>query len=439
MRITRETVLVLLGIAAATLGAIVVILVVFAGGDDDKGTNTNASGEELAEQVFEAMQAPGMVYHTVGADTETWLDIENGEFRERQVTADGDRLAIGVDWMKWQYDPSTNSTSESDESLVSTDQRPRIDDPAIVWLEALGALAFAQELDVLGERQSPEGKTVTVLEARSPIIENGELTDRTLIGRLELEPDTLLLSAFERQERLPLGSTPQPEDPLNPTGRRIVYIVSELIPRSDLDDDFFSEQVVEDAVLTFEDKLQLARDLGIEPYWLGEEYEDAAGSLLLQPDAAGFVVDIPLSGTDEEIPPEVQWHYVTPTVDPEGQDVFLGEAVIIKLWPAEQARFAPPAVEGFSADLPESRTDTMVRGVEATLLTSLLRVMDAPCPPGIECPESEAPLYHRLVAVIGDTAIQLEVHAKVDPEGVDRNPYNNAEALTALAEALMSP
>lgn len=441
MRIRRETILVLLGIVAATVGAIAVIVVLLGSGDDDDGDGSNLSGEELAQRVFDKMNEPGNVYHAVGADTETWLDIDAKEYRERQVTAAGDRVAVGSEWMRWNYDPSTNQTSSSDDSLVSTDRRPRIDDPAINWLEALGALAFAQELDVLGERTSAEGDTVLVLEARSPIVENGELTDRTLIGRLELEPDTLLLSAFERQERLPLDSTPAPEDPLNPTSRRVVYIVSELIPRSDLDDGFFSSQVVDDAVVTFEGKVEQARELGIEPYWLGDDYADEYGSLKLQPDENGFTVDVPVAGSDESIPPEVQFHYITPTVRPDGQEVFLGEAVVVKLWPADKAQFAPPTVEGFGGDLPEGRQDVIVRGAEATLLTSLLRFNDVPCEgeEGLECPDSEAPLYRRLVVIVSDTAIQLEAKAVVDPDGVDRNPYNSDDALTAIAEALMSP
>lgn len=442
MRLSREAVLAVLAIAVATAVAIVVIVVAFGGGGgDDGGGDGELSGEVLAQQVFEAMNQPGMVYHAVGSDTETWLDIDAKEYRERQVTADGDKLAVGSVWMKWQYDPSTNQTASSDESLVSTDRRPRIDDPAINWLEALGALAFAQELVVLGERTSAEGDAVMVLEARSPIVENGVATDRTLIGRLELVPDTLLLSAFERQERLPLSSTPVPEDPLNPTGRRIVYTVSELIPRSDLDADFFSSQVVDDAVLTFDDKVQQARDLGIEPYWLGEDYADDAGTLKLQPNEAGFVVDVPVPGSDDSIPPEVQFHYVTPTVDPQGEQVFIGEALVIKLWPADKAQFAPPVIEGYSADLPENRQDITVNGVEATVLTSLLRIQDLPCPEqeGLVCPESDAPLYRRLVIVIGDTAIQIEAQAKIDDKGVDRNPYNSDEAIMAVAEALMSP
>lgn len=437
--LTVRTLGVLMAIAGATAAIIVAIVLLFDGDDNGDAGNgsANRDAEEMAQAVFEAISEEGMVYHAIGGDTEVWIDVDDQRYRERQVTSEGDRLSIGEGWMVTEYDPFTNETTTTDETVDSGDLRPRIDDPAINWLEALGALAFAQELTLLGERVSAEGKTVTVLEARSPIIENNEATGRTLIGRLELEPETLLLSAFERREALPLDATAPPEDPLNPSVSRVLYITSEMIPEGDLSADFFDPQQAHEAVLTLEDKFELAREQGIEIYWLGEEYEDDLGQLFLQPDEGGFVVNLPVSGL--ETTPEASLHYVTPAVDPDGQTVLLGESVLIFLWPEDQAEFGQPQIEGFGGELPEGSREVTVRGEQGLLLTSGLRVQDVPCPAGLECPESDVPLYHRLAVVIDGTAMQIEVHAKVDSDGVDRNPYNNPDAILAIAEALTTP
>lgn len=438
--LTTRMIAVLVAIAGATVAVIVALVVVFGGDGDggDGGATEDRDAEEMAQAVFEAISEEGMVYHAIGGDTEVWIDVDDQRYRERQVTADGDRISIGEGWTVTRYDPTLNEVTTTDESLGSVNMRPRIDDPAINFLEALGALAFAQELTLLGERVSQEGDTVIVLEARSPIVENNEPTGRTLIGRLELEPDTLLLSAFERSERLPLDATAPPEDPLNPSVRRTIYTTSEMIPEGELAEGFFDPQVAEDAVLTLEDKIQLARDLGIEIYWWGEQYEDDLGQLILQPDEGGFIVNTPVAGL--ETTPEASLYYTTPAVDPGGETVLLGRSVIVYLWPADMAQFGQPEVEGFAqGNIPEGQRDVTVRGTEAVLFNSQLRVQDAPCPSGLECPESDAPLYHRLVVALGDTAMQIETHAKVAPEGDDRNPYNNPDAILAIAEALTTP
>ncbi|MCH8814257.1 MAG: hypothetical protein IH957_04040 [Chloroflexi bacterium] len=409
--------------------SVVVAAVLVACGGSDRA-------EDAAQRVLEAMDEVGMVYHAVAGDIEVWLDIDDQVYRSRQVTADRDKITIGEGWLQTVYDPLTNAVSESDESLPS-DRRPRIDDPAINWLEALGALAFAQELELKEDRVNAEGASVTLLEARSPIVANGVATGATLVGRLELDPETFLLVAFERREDQPIGATPNP-DPLGLGGpQRVQFVVSELIPRSNLGDDFFSTDVAYDAVLTFEDKIENARALGIEPYWLGDVYEDGIGSLVLQPDEGGFIVDEGPSG--DTVQPEATFSYTTPTEDPGGQTVLVGQVVIIKLWPADRAQFAAPIVEGYTSNVPEGNEEIEINGEPAALIRSFLTPPDLACPEGLDCPDSDAPLYHRIAIVLGETAIQLETHARVDPEGVDRNPYNSAEGITALAEALTKP
>jgi hypothetical protein len=73
------------------------------------------------------------------------------------------------------------------------------------------------------------------------------------------------------------------------------------------------------------------------------------------------------------------------------------------------------------------------------LFTSFLTPNEVDCPAGTECPDSDATLYHRLTMTLGDTVVQLETHARVDSEGADQNPYNGADEIITLAEALAAP
>jgi hypothetical protein len=109
------------------------------------------------------------------------------------------------------------------------------------------------------------------------------------------------------------------------------------------------------------------------------------------------------------------------------------EAVVIKLGTAPQEQ---PTIPQYAGRLPEYDTEVMVRGLPATLYTSLLTPAALPCPSGVACPETDVPLYRRLQFQTDGAWVQIEVFARVGPDGVDQNPYNTDEGVVQLAEAL---
>ena len=264
----------------------------------------------------------------------------------------------------------------------------------------------------------------------------GEESGAELVARLELDPQTFLLVAFERREDPPFGVTPDPDPTAFGALRRAVFAVSELIPRSDLSDDFFSSDVVYSAVLTFEDRVENARDLGIEPYWFGDTYEDAIGVMALPPSESRFVVEGDLG--DEDAARQATFSYAIPGPGPGGETITLGGAVVVKAWPAGRSEAGPPTVAGW-VSVPENDAEVETARGPAVLFTSFLTPNEVPCPAGAECADSNATLYRRLTMAIGATVVQLETHARVDSEGVDQNPYNSASGIIALAEALITP
>lgn len=394
------------------VAAVVLVLVcaaLVACGEDD-----NPSGDEVAERVADAVRKPGMVYHSVADDnSEVWIDAENAVFRRREATSSGELISVGEGWVRTGFNAFDNKIEEEDTSPQG-ELRPRIDDPMITWLEALGALAFGREIEVIGKTVS-DGQEVLAVETRVPIAADGQPTGRTLVGRVEVDPDTYFPVAFERREEVPAEQTP------SQARVRIVYTTAELIPRDTLPDDFFDKSVVEAQLLTTEESIAKAREIGLTPYWLGEVYDGAFGQLALPPTDAVF------TDTANE---SAEMHYalIAPSAGP------LLDAVVVRLGMDPNA-FVPPQITELGGDLPEQPDDVSVRGGTATIYTSILSPADLGCGED-ECPGSDAQLYRRLVLVIGDTAVQIEVMARVDPNGVDLNGYNSVAGLTALAEAL---
>jgi len=411
------------------MGAIVVASVVLGacGGGDD--------GEDAVQRVLAAMDVEGMVYHGSGGGGEVWLDIDDQLYRSSEVTSDGEAIGVGDGWSRALYEPVANTVSTTDDP-IGVGLSPRIDDPVIGWMDALEQISFAQRVVLLGERVNAEGVTVVVVEGRSSVLVDGADSGADLVARLELDPETFLLVAFERRQDAPFGGTPDPDPAAFGALRRAVFTVSELIPRSDLSDDFFSSDVVYGAVLTLGDKIETARELGIEPYWFGEVYEDSIGEMALPPSEGRFVVAGELS--DEGAARQATFSYAIPGPGPDGETITLGGAVVVKAWPVGRSETGPPPVAGW-ASVPEGDTGIETARGPAVLFTSFLTPNEVTCPEGAECPDSDATLYRRLTMTIGATVVQLETHARVDSEGVDQNPYNSADGIIALAEAMMSP
>ncbi len=396
----------------ALAGLLVVIAAGCGGGDE--------SGEEIVERVVDAVDEPGMIYHAIGDDnSEVWVDVENEKFRRREATASGGLISVGDGWDRYTFDPIENQVFVEDANPEGA-LRPRIDHPMVLWVEALGALAFGQELEVIGDTVA-DGRAVVALNARTPITQDDEPTGATLVGRVELDPETYLPLAFERTEEVPAGATPSQERV------RIRYMTSELISRDDLPEGFFDQAVVEAQVLTTEESLRQLGNLGLTAYWLGEGYESQLGVLALPPIDA--VITDPTTNMAE-------LHYAL-IVGAGGEDGAspLLDAVILRL-ARDPNGFVQPTIPEFGGTLPELETEVEVRGVTGTLLTSLLTPAHLGCGTD-ECPPTEARLYRRLIFLIDGTAVQIEAFARVTAAGDDLNGYNSEFGLVALGETMM--
>ena len=396
----------------ALAGVLLVVVAACGGGGRE-------SGEEIVEKVEEALSEPGMIYHAIGDDSsEVWMDVENEKFRRREATSRGGLISVGDGWDRYTFDPIENRVFVEDanpEGLV----RPRIDHPMILWSEALGALAFGQELEVIGDTVA-DGRAVIALNARTPIAQDGEPTGATLIGRVELDPETYLPLAFERSEEVPAGETPSQERV------RIRYTTSELISRDDLPEGFFEQAVVEAQVLTTEESLRRLADLGFTAYWLDEIYESQLGELALPP------IDAVITDPTRDA---AELHYALIVTDADGEAAPLLDAVIVRL-ARDPNGFTQPTIPEFGGTLPESEREVEVRGVSGTLFTSILTPFDLGCDTG-ECPPTEARLYRRLIFLIDDTAVQIETFARVALTGDELNGYNSEFGIVALGETMI--
>ena len=398
------------------LPVVLLVAVVACSGGEESGEE---SGEEIVRRVEEALNQPGMIYHAIGDDdSEVWMDVENEKFRRRETTSAGELTSVGDGWDRYTFDPIGNQVFVEDANPEG-ELRPRIDHPMILWLEALGALAFGQELEVIGDTVA-DGRAVIALNGRTPIARDGEPTGATLIGRVELDPETYLPLAFERSEEAPAGETPSQERV------RIRYTTSELISRDDLPEGFLDQSVVEDQVLTTEESIQRLGDLGLTAYWLNEVYEGSQLGRLALPPIDAVVTD-PRTSTAE-------LHYALIVSDgSEAQP--LRDAVILRL-ARDPNGFVQPRVPEFGGTLPEQEQEVEVRGVTGTLFTSLLTPFDLGCDTG-ECPPTDARLYRRLVFLIDGTAVQIETFARVTATGDEVNGYNTESGIVALGEAMI--
>ena len=402
---------------AAVAAAVALILL---GGSGEGGN----SPDEIVAKASAAVRRDGMAFHAKGDDgSEVWIDADGQRYRA--VRRSGTRLltAVGEGWTETTYDPEANAVSSKDSTLANV---PRIDDPMILWFEPLSALAYGAEITDLGETTA-DGKNVIAVESRTPIAASGQPTGRFLLGRLELDPETYLVQAFERRLQLPPGETPDPQSVGNQLGTqnvRIRYEVSEFVPLADLPADFFDKSHVDEQVVTLEKSIAEIRDAGVTPYWLSGLYEGSDIVLVLQPLPGGVAFDAK-TGMGS-------LNYALGT--PDGA-VISADAVIIRLAKPGRAEFPQPAFPQYAGHLPESPSEITVGGRPAAMGVSILTPAALPCPTGT-CPETDAPLFIRLQLQLDGAAVQIETYARVDESGTDQNGYNTESGIIQLAEAL---
>lgn len=382
------------------------------------------TGGEIASKVQQTIEQPGMVYHAVEGDgTELWIDAANQQFRKKESPQSAGLTSIGEGWTQFYYDPFSNTVGTRDLTPEGP-ATPRINNPAVSWNDALGALAFGNQLDFTA-KSTADGVEVWVLQAKTPILDKQGNQTGALNGRVEIDTKTNLPHAFEKREVYSDGTTPTPGlSGLSPN-RRIVYTKSEMIARDSLPADFFDQSLVPQQLQSPEQNMEKVRALGIEPLWLGVYYEGPGGILQLPRDTGVFAV----SAEDRA---EIHYSLTVPLSATEAQEE--PDTVILRL-AKDAAQFRPPTIPQFGGTLPEGSSTMSVNGGPAVLYTSLLTPDNLPCPAG-NCPSSSAPLYRRLVFSVGDTAVQLETASRIAASGRDVNGYNDKDAIVALAEAL---
>ncbi len=403
------------GLAAALIGA---GLVSGCGGG-------STSGDDIARRVGQTILQPGMVYHSVADDgAEVWIDASDQLYRKADATSKGRLVSVGQGWSQTVYDPFQNAVTQKDNTPPGP-ATPRINNPAVSWTDALGALGFGNALDMIG-KETADGIEVWVLQARTPILDSNSNVTGSLVGRIEVTVSTNLPHAFELHETSIDGTTPTP-DPygLNPN-RRTVYTTSEMIPRSSLSADFFDSSKVSSQVQTPAENLQKLRAVGLTPLWLGEQYAGPGGLLQLPVSNSVSAVASTKSG-------DIHYTLILPTSATSA--VQATDAVIVRL-AADATTFTAPTVPQFGGVLPERKDTVTVNGQAATLYTSILTPSDLPCATGTTCLVSGAALYRRLIFAVGTTNVQLETSARVGASGQDANGYNTRDGIIALAEAL---
>ncbi len=405
----------MLGILAVALA----VIVVGCGGGDEE-----SSAEEIIAKTSEAVRRDGMAFHAKGDDgSEVWIDAAGQRYRALRRSRTELLTAVGMGWTETTYDPDTNTVASKDSTPGNV---PRLDDPMILWFEPLSALAYGAEISDFG-KTTADGKTVITVESRTPIGASGQPTGRFLLGRLELDPETYLVQAFERRLQLPPGETPDPQSvgsQLDTQNVRIRYEVSEFVPLADLPADFFDTSHVDEQVVTLQKSIAQIRDAGVTPYWLGDLYESGDLVLVLQPLPGGVEFDS-TTGMGSLL-------YALGT--PDGAVISV-DTVIIRLAKPGRAEFPQPAFPQYAGRLPENVSEITVGGRPAAMGVSILPPSALPCP-AVSCPGTDAPLFIRLQLQLDGAALQIETYARVDDSGTDRNGYNTESGIIQLAEAL---
>lgn len=406
------------------LGLVAVLACACGGGD-----GTSADAEALLQAAMDALIEPGMVFHVEADDgTEIWIDGERETFRMQvgEVGSDWFQIAVGGGWTVWSLNSQQNEV-EKEEVDPPVEYLEWTDNPAVVL--GFGPPPIQEgdenvEVEVVGEKES-EGRDVVVVEIREEMLEgdSDHPEGSTWVSRVELDRESHMFVATEWTVIPPEGEGEEEED--EEGVERVVY-ETEFIPREELPEDFFSPDVLYDAVVTFEERLKEVRAMGVTPYWLGERFKVKEGGLVL---SSVWDVDV------NENQGEASFGYILSNPESPSMGNWDYE-VRITLKPTEGAVFEPPEVP-LPGPKPELEEEVTVRGQDAILYTSELNPEGVTCVAGEWCTLPDVPLYSRLVVTLGDTAVEVRTWSRLgEEEDADENPFNNPESIIALAEAL---
>jgi len=411
-------------------------------GEGEEGTEVDLSDvDAVVAGHLEALSEQGKVFHAKAVwqqperegrveVEEVWLDVDNGRFRgERRIEQEGEEtgfwLVVGADLVMTSYKSRSNSVSTQtwtpDEWAEGAEAG--MDNFAYLGLEYIPILIGSDEKRVVGE-STVEGQPVVSVEAKWSWEPGGEWPEGvTYALTVDLDRSTLLPVQVQ-------SKVIEPEDEEQPYGP-FKYEIVEYVSAEDLPADFFSPQAVEGFAVTLDEELAQAQAqaeaAGFVLYWLGQSYQAEGLPELYLQDLWVF-----------QDASEASLNYAIHVADLVA-DLEMAYTLFIRQGPAAETEFGPLPVRVGSVS--EEKEEVTVHDEEAVLYVSAEPPLPGVCvveEEGIPCTPvvADVPAYHRLVLTLGDTTIQLEAMASVR-EGEDRNPFNNREALLAVAEALV--
>jgi len=362
------------------------------------------------QKVLTGLQQPGSAFHAkLDNGLETWIDAQAKRFRSEFEYFEGEAkgLSVGDGWTFISYDPLSNKVESGDvrgKHVASS----KIDDPVTYWLAPFSRLANADDLFV---EEQLEDSAIIALGSRKTIpveeLEDDMPPGTQWIVRIEIDRMSMLPVAYDEYSVTPSG-----ERYAGPP--RITYALTDFTPLTDLPADFFSPGLVEDALVTIEDRFLGSRNAGLSPYWLGERINNEYGTLATGQASinafgpGAWVVVYDLQGEHAgsgEVSIFIGDHFVQGcTVPGVGGDSELGDhegEIIEGKYGRMHLFYAPPACAGVKVEIPDP------------------------------------PNYHRLSMTIEDTRIAIETTKSNSAIDVNQNPFNNREAIIGLVDYLV--
>lgn len=370
-----------------------VVLAVLVVGCGDGGGNWTTE-DDLLSRAIAAVTPPEQVFHVEGREfpsggeasarsVAVWIDGDRDLFRyerRREWPGGSERyVKVGEGWEWTDFEESAN---DIDEGSAQAEYQAKLRDPASLALTYLWILATADEWQVLETRIEQERKLV-VLESRTVQTgDGGDIAAGTeFITTIVLEEDTLWPVRQETKTVLPNGEEAE-------ESHIVEFDRVELLARDELPAEFFSRSAVRELFETSDDKIQKAASLDFTLYWLGES-DSESGLELTDVFVTSDLVRVVLDYNTES--------------GPQGS---------VMIWQEKGDRLSRSNCDSSTADTEE----VAVRGGKATLETSRYG-------------------GHCLTFGLDGTAVGIFT-VPVGVDGNDKNPFNNREAIVALAEGL---
>lgn len=242
-------------------------------------TVSNVDEAELLEVAIAALTPEGAVFHTVSRDydvgqredattSEIWIAGDPERYRIEEKRESGfPTISIGE---SWEY-TSLEDEDSLVESAIREDERGRYGSPIATVMRHLWWWRSAAEH---GSVEQVEGGEKIVVEVT---IDGaiGEADPEVLAGvrlRIEMEGDSLWPIRVETDALLVAGGSV--------TVSTTEFEGTELIPDDKVPADLFDRDVLRDLHVTFEEKIEMASEIGHPVFWLGRRHENTGLELV---------------------------------------------------------------------------------------------------------------------------------------------------------------